>query len=336
MLELYQRLQHSNVTFTGDLAFVDSWNFFAPHPNEQFEQLTSTSRNAGTLQAYSTGVKLRTRYQGLLEDALARNQTTFWASQSDRVIESARLFATGFFGLDWEAVATLEVIPETQDRGADTLTPGRSCPKYATDEQGHSSGVEHLNRFRSTYLRQISSRLQKQNPGIQFSDAEVYSLQEMCGFETLAKGSSKWCNVFTREEQLQFEYARDVLYYYRSGPGNKYGPTLGWLWLNATADLLRRGPEAGPMFLSFDHDGDMIALMAAMDIFPQQPHLPTSHVSHNRTWKMSDVTPMGGRFILERFSCSGPQRCWDNAEFGYPNHLYCKLENQVGPCSDKC
>ena len=33
-------------------------------------------------------------------------------------------------------------------------------------------------------------------------------------------------------------------------PGNPYGPALGWLWLNATANLLAEGPSAGPLFFS--------------------------------------------------------------------------------------
>ena len=75
-------------------------------------------------------------------------------------------------------------------------------------------------------------------------------MQEMCGFETTVKGSSKWCDAFTKDEWLNFEYARDVIHYYRAGQGNGYGRTLGWLWVNATANLIKRGPDAGPVFFS--------------------------------------------------------------------------------------
>lgn len=33
---------------------------------------------------------------------------------------------------------------------------------------------------------------------------------------------------------------------------------------------------------------------------------------------------MGGRLIFERLSCPAPVNCWDNAQYGYPNHLYCE------------
>ena len=71
------------------------------------------------------------------------------------------------------------------------------------------------------------------------------------------------------------------------------------------------------------HDGGVIPLLAALDLFPQQPDLPISHVLHNRTWRTSDVFPMGGRVILERLACATPPDCWSNAPF-YPNHVYCE------------
>lgn len=326
MLELYQHLQKANISFTGDLEFLNQWNFFMAEPAQRFENLVSTGAYAGTLEAFATGVKLRTRYEHLLKQALERRQTSFWASGSKRVVETAKYFGAGFFGIDWNNTANLQVIPETRDRGADTLTPGRTCRKYADDVDlyGHGYGARMLYEWRSKYLPPIIARLQRQNSRIAFNDAHVYSMQELCGFETLALGSSNWCDVFTREEIEQFEYARDLLHYYKAGPGNPYSGAMGMLWLNATANLLKEGPEkTGPLFLSFVHDGDITPLMSALDLLPQSPDLPTSHMLQNRTFRTSDIIPMGGRIILERLTCPAQQVCWDRAEFGYPNHLYC-------------
>lgn len=253
MLELYQRLQHLEVEFQGDLEFVNSWNFFLPEPSERLENLVSTGPYAGTLGAFTTGVKLRTRYEHLLTKALSRNQTSFWASGSKRVVATARYFAAGFFGIEWEDIAKLHVIPETSDLGADTLTPGDTCKNYADniDDFGHDHGIRMLTSFRSTYLPAIAARLEQQNPGVTFTESEIYVMQEICGFETLAKGSSPWCDVFTHDEWLQFEYGRDLLHFYRSGPGNKYGAAMGMLFLNASTNLLQQGPEeAGPLYFS--------------------------------------------------------------------------------------
>lgn len=127
-----------------------------------------------------------------------------------------------------------------------------TCLKYVEDGvEGHDLGYMMLYKYRATYLNDISKRLAKENEGFDFTDEEIYSMQEMCGFETTVRGNSQWCDVFTKEEWLAFEYARDVIHYYRAGPGNKYARSMGWLWLNATANLIAEGPEsAGPLYFS--------------------------------------------------------------------------------------
>ncbi|KAK3629126.1 hypothetical protein LTR56_018247 [Elasticomyces elasticus] len=324
MLELFQHIQHANVTLQGDLAFANDWNFFMRDLGH-LEDLVATGPYAGTLEAFETGVKLRTRYEHLLEEALARNQTNFWASDSKRVLETAGYFGAGFFGLDWRDTARLHVIPETEDRGGDTLTPGKTCFKYShdADGHGHAYGVRMWSQWRESYMPAIVGRLS--TPDVTFTESEVYSMQELCGFELIAKGSSKWCDVFTHEEWEQFEYARDVLHYYRTGPGTPYSATMGWLWLNATANLLQEGAaEAGPLFFSFVHDGDIIPMLAALDLLPDQVDLPISHLSRNRTFRTSDIVPMGGRIIFERLACPAAQACWNKADYGYPNMVFCE------------
>ena len=168
------------------------------------------------------------------------------------MVETARYFSTGFFGLDWgSGSANLHIISNSPSLGADTLTPQDTCSNYRTDlVLGHDFGYTQLREFSATYLPQISQRLQDENPGIVFTEREVYTMQEMCGFEILARGESPWCDVFTHEDWYNFQYARDILHYYRSGPGNRFGPAMGWLWLNATAELLEKGPAAGKLFFS--------------------------------------------------------------------------------------
>ena len=251
MWSLYNRIQDSNATFNGSLAFAAEWDFFMDDPTE-IENLVSTGPYAGTLEAFGTGVKLQSRYRDLLDEAQTRDQVTYWASDSPRVIDTAKYFGAGFFGIGNEQ-AKLKVIPETPDRGADTLTPGRTCLNYRNDvdEFGHAYGYRMIDAFRRTYEPGIIERLAKENPDFPFTEEETFTMQVMCGFETIAKGSSSWCDVFTEEDWENFEYARDVIHYYRSGPGNPYGATMGWLWLNATANLLAEWPEeAGPLFLS--------------------------------------------------------------------------------------
>lgn len=252
MLDLYHRVRDSNLTLHGDLAFVNEWQFFTNDPSGHFENLVSTGPYAGTLEAFATGVKLRTSYKSLLDHALTQHRVSLWASDSSRVIDTAKYFSAGFFGIDWASLADLKVIPETDDLGANTLTPGKTCLNFANnvDDQGHDYGAKMLFEWRAKYLPPIMERLAKQNPEAHFTESELYSMQELCGFETIAQGTSDWCSVFTKKEWNDFEYARDLLHYYKSGPGNPFGPTMGWLWLNATANLLKEGSSDGTLFFS--------------------------------------------------------------------------------------
>ncbi|KAI9817954.1 MAG: acid phosphatase pho5 [Phylliscum demangeonii] len=217
MLQLLERIRESKVVLTGDLEFVNDWKYFTEEPENHLEQLTTTGPYAGVLEAFTTGVKLRTRYSHLVAQSAEKN-TTFWASGSNRVINTARYFAAGFFGLDWQDSATLKVIPEANDEGGDTLTPGDTCLRYRDDlEHGHDYGQIMLEKFRATYLNAVGDRLERENPSIRFTDAELYSMQEMCGFETLVRGRSEWCRVFSHVDWESFEYARDVIHFYRAG-----------------------------------------------------------------------------------------------------------------------
>ncbi|KAJ4982848.1 histidine acid phosphatase [Stagonosporopsis vannaccii] len=296
-----EKMRNSGVTFTGPLAFFNTWTLFWTN-DADLEQLTSTGPFSGRLGSFTTGVRLRTRYQHLLERAVSANATTYWASGSARVIETARHFALGFFGLD--TPTELQVISEAQSRGADTLTPGRTCLANLVDAQeGKVKGYRLMGEYRASYLPAIAARLASQT-GIDFSPQDVFSMQEMCGFETTVRGQSDWCNVFTQDEFLAFEYARDLLHYYRAGPGQRYAAAMGWLWVNATTNLMAEGgTTAGPLFFSFVHDGDIAPMITALGVINDEQHLPTTHIAHDRKWRKSQVSPMGGRIILELLSC---------------------------------
>ena len=67
------------------------------------------------------------------------------------------------------------------------------------------------------------------------------------------------------------------------------------------------------------HDGDVIPMLAALDIF-QSKGLPTTHVSRSRTWKTSQVVPMSGRVIFERLSCQAPTSLLLNDDRATRNH----------------
>ncbi|KAI9768943.1 MAG: acid phosphatase pho5 [Geoglossum simile] len=338
MLNLLMRIKRSKERLKGDLEFANNWEYFAQDPENRLERLTTTGPFAGTLEAFTTGVKLRTRYSHLLGGSGAK-KVRFWASDSNRVIDTARYFSTGFFGLDWQRAAELVVIPETADLGADTLTPTDTCTAYLNNFTfGHDYGARMLGKFRSTYLGSVGDRLERQNPQIRFNDSEIYSMQEICGFETTARGTSKWCDVFTHADWLNFEYARDVIHYYRSGlvyplfleelshltrksvgtrhgmvvvkrndqsycSGSKSRATLFQLVSLFPSTSQISGHEESDVGISV-HDSDIVSMVGALNVFLENEDLPIDRVVTTRKWRTSQITPMGGRIILERLTCS--------------------------------
>lgn len=61
---------------------------------------------------------------------------------------------------------------------------------------------------------------------------------QLCGYETIAKGSSPFCHVFTDSEWLDFEYYFDIRFHYMMGYGNDLSPYLGMPWVKTAKHLL--------------------------------------------------------------------------------------------------
>jgi acid phosphatase len=249
---------------------------------------------------------LRQRYDSLIPESRA---TKIWTCSAQRDVETAEHFADGFFGTSWrtDGSAIVEVISEEFDRGANTLTPGNTCSRYIEDKvDGHDKGYGRLADWQNHFAGAIATKLVEYTAGVHLEPIDVYLMFEMCGFEILARGSSPWCDVFTSQELLEFEYARDILHYYRAGPGNEFAATMGWLWLNATKNLLLDTAANDAFFSSFVHDGDIVPMLATLGIYdelPGQEDLQSNRMFADRRWKTSDLVPMGGRLIFELVTC---------------------------------
>jgi acid phosphatase len=57
------------------------------------------------------------------------------------------------------------------------------------------------------------------------------------------------------------------------------------------------------MILCSVHDGDIAPMITALDVLNDPDPLPFTYIAHARKWRKSQVSPMGGRIILEVLSC---------------------------------
>jgi hypothetical protein len=81
--------------------------------------------------------------------------------------------------------------------------------------------------------------------GINFTASDVISMLQLCSYETNALGYSAFCNAFSEEDFVKYEYYYDLLFYYNNGPGSPVSAAQGKGYLDEyIARLTGRYPAA--------------------------------------------------------------------------------------------
>jgi acid phosphatase len=108
--------------------------------------------------------------------------------------------------------------------------------------------------YQEVYTKPILARLRDLAPNFNFTSDDIVGMQQLCGYETVIRGSSPFCSLdlFTQDEWLAFEYMNDLHYFYNSGYGNKISGVLGFPWLNATSSALADESDED-LYVSFTH-----------------------------------------------------------------------------------
>ncbi|GKZ20783.1 acid phosphatase pho5 [Aspergillus brasiliensis] len=280
----------------GDLAFLGNWTYFVP--SDCYEAETWTGPYAGLTDAYNHGRAYRQRYGNLYNDS---SILPLFTSDFQRVISTAQKFGQGFLGNQSYATrAALNIISESSDQGADSLTP--TCHRQDDNAQRICGDMPY-------YLPQFdvaADRLNAQYQGLNLNWTDVYSLILMTAYELNTRASSPWIDVFTTEEWISFAHLWNVNFYYCSGPGSNYTSALGALYLNASLTLLQQGPSSsGPLFFNFAHDSNISPIITALGVAtPSQPLNQTRIPFPPSPWSVQTIVPMGGRLTIERMNCT--------------------------------
>ncbi|TPX11377.1 uncharacterized protein E0L32_001195 [Thyridium curvatum] len=301
---------------TVDWAKIPSLDFLAgwkpPFSDKEVELLT----RVGRLEAAQLGVSLSFRYPGL------KTPSQVWTSSAERTLKSARALARAF-AVDDDQPIDVSSIYESKEAGADSLTPYKSCPAYSS-----SAGSDQSDEYVQKFTAPIAARLNSLAPGgFNFTADDVYGMMELCGYETVVRGSSRFCDpdLFSPDEWLQWEYSADVQYHYNSGYGNPISGVVGLPWLNATAGLLLSSPQtnaasddrkAQDLYISFTHRELPPMVLVAMGLFNNSEFdgalaearindtMPLDRINHRRAWKSSHVLPFLSNIAVERLDCT--------------------------------
>ncbi|KAJ4983638.1 histidine acid phosphatase [Stagonosporopsis vannaccii] len=309
-LSLYSHLQAaSNFTVSDkSLSFLKSWKPVLSDPSNQIGQISTT----GYKELTEMGATWRLRYANLYD---YNTPFTMWANyykSGPRVRDSARLFAHGFLGPNATDLGTIYALNSSDPASwMNSLATSDLCTAY--NDEG---GSPYKDVWDNIYLPPIRARLNAQiQGGFNLTQQEVGIIPYLCGFETQITGRrSPFCDIFTEEEALQYEYAQDLRYWYGNGLGSdieKYN------MLPVVEGLVQRfvdGPGATykvgngtfvppKVIASFSNDGQINQLLAAIGVFDNEPQLPANRTLPDRKFRASRLVTMRGTVAFERLSC---------------------------------
>lgn len=204
---------------------------------------------------------------------------------------------------------TQVTVPESEAEGADSLTPYKGCPKYSS-----SFGSDQSAEYKDVYTKPIIARFHDLAPGFNFTADDIVGMQELCGYETVIRGSSPFCSldVFSQDDWLAFEYMNDIQYFYNTGYGNEISGVLGFPWFNASTSLLLADEADQDLYVSFTHRELPPTVIVAMGLFNNSAYtganninetMPLKTLNYGRRWKSSRILPFLTNIAIEKMAC---------------------------------
>lgn len=170
-----EKLKSSGISqWRDDLYFVNKWHWEVPDAIYALE--TASGPYNGLLTTFKHGAEYRARYNHLF-DPHSKKKVPVFTAKYERIVQTARKFSEGFFGWNYTTSAALNFIPEGYGQGANTLTP-----KCAPND-GYGKVCESIKNERPIY-KVAAERLNKQNPGLQLNETDIYHL--MCKSSALS------------------------------------------------------------------------------------------------------------------------------------------------------
>ncbi|KAG0144274.1 hypothetical protein CROQUDRAFT_660242 [Cronartium quercuum f. sp. fusiforme G11] len=297
----------------GALEFLNQWNY-----QLGAEVLTPFGRS----QMFQLGVSYRQRYGSLLEK-MAGRLPVFRTTTQDRMYKSAINFAAGFFGIPSDNEYHQSILIENKGFN-NSLAPYYVCPNSVKPGIG-DLGSKISDKWVDIYLQPAVQRLNKLVEPFKFNTSDLYTMQQLCSYETVAFGTSKFCTLFTQKEWLDYAYANDLNFWYSFSFGN---PTSAALGLGYAQELLARlsgqrlplstssvnttlynNPHTFPLdqsiYVDATHDIVLSSIVVALNLtsLASGGPLPTQHRDPHRSFRVEQIAPFGAQIATQVLSC---------------------------------
>ncbi|KAJ8699287.1 hypothetical protein PTI98_002418 [Pleurotus ostreatus] len=307
---------------SGPLSFLSDWTYKLGE-----EVLTPFGRQ----QLYDLGISMRLKYGYLLKNFTETNTIPIFRTESqDRMLNSAINFALGFFGHPLEGKYQQSITIEA-DGFNNTLAPYDTCPN-ARDKLKSDRGLWYVKKWAPIYLRDARSRIQAHLKGFDLTYEDVFTMQQMCAYETVAIGYSKFCELFTAEEWDGFDYSLDLTFWYNSAFGSPVARVQGIGYIqeliarlthtpiathnSSTNSTLNDNPITFPLgqslYVDATHEVVVLNVITALNLttLAADGPLPYDRIPLNRKFKVSELAPFATNMqfqLLECTSTPGPQ-----------------------------
>lgn len=231
---------------SGELSFLSDWTY-----KLGAELLTPFGRS----QNFMLGVGYRQLYGHLLNNFTeSKTIPVFRTESEDRMVKTAENFAAGFFGVpEYLNEVNIEILVEAQNVN-NSGAPYEVCPNSNIPSRG-SIGTSLASRFALKAFNSTIARLQSQASGINFTVTDAVAMLQLCSYETHALGYSSFCNLFTEEDFVNYEYYFDLVFYYNNGAGSPVAAAQGKGYLDEwLARFTHKFPAANSALnLTFDN-----------------------------------------------------------------------------------
>ncbi|KIK68812.1 hypothetical protein GYMLUDRAFT_36309 [Collybiopsis luxurians FD-317 M1] len=305
-------------TAKGDLKFMNDWTYKLGE---------NTLTTFGRQQLYDLGISMRLKYGFLLNNFTEANVIPVFRTESQhRMLYSALNFAIGFFGYPLEGQYQQSTIIQ-EDGFNNTLAPDSTCKNANKDSIG-SRGDWYVKRWVATYLKKARKRLRSQLHGFKLTFEDVYAMQQMCGYETVAIGYSKFCELFTQEEWEGFDYSVDLSFWYDAAFGSPVARVQGAGWVQellarlehrrmephehrfSTNSTLNDNPITFPLNQSFyvdaTHEEVVLNVLTALNVTALATNgpLPYDHIPKKQSFKVSQLAPFASNVQFQLLECS--------------------------------
>ncbi|XP_046683038.1 multiple inositol polyphosphate phosphatase 1-like [Homalodisca vitripennis] len=281
-----------------DVDNLKTWSFNMK--KSEADQLTDQGRQ----DLYGMGQRFLSYFPELLNTSYSPKNFTFRHTKTNRTAESAEYFAKGVFGFNFNTPLPPAV---AVDR---LIQPYKICAAWLNFTKSKQEQNEFYDtQFAQEVLANVNYRLGLDNVSLE----TVLAMYDGCRFQASwnVTSVSPWCAVFSKSDLEVLEYAQDVKYYYKSGPGRVVNHRLACPLLR---DLINKfsAVETQPdvkhpnALLYFTHDY-MVDILGVGLGLASNPTPLTGHnypQQQNRQFRSSRITPFAANIMAVLYRCT--------------------------------